>query len=192
MGEGKPRRLNFLRDLTLVAAPLVSALVIARIVFSGKTAQGFSGDTGLGSFDFVTPGLISALVIFSLFYSLRRRGEQVARLVIAVITIAGTLSGLLLLKIWFDASIMVPALFYVSAAPLGYLGLYLSVRNYLGSLSERKTSLLLSGSASFCSIALRYHDGGERCSTKDCWISKIRVDSLYHYSTAGKTNRRHR
>jgi len=149
MGEGKPRRLNFLRDLTLVAAPLVSALVIARIVFSGQTTQGFSGDTGLGSFDFVTPGLISALVIFSLFYSLRRRGEQVARLVIAVITIAGTLSGLLLLKIWFDASIMVPALFYVSAAPLGYLGLYLSVRNYLGLLSERKTSLLLSGSASF-------------------------------------------
>ncbi len=81
--------------------------------------------------------------------NLRRRGEQVARLVIAGITIAGTLSGLLLLKIWFDASIMVPAIFYVSAAPLGYLGLYLSVRNYLGLLSERKTSLLLSGSASF-------------------------------------------
>ena len=149
MGEGKPRRLNFLRDLTLVAAPLVSALIIARIVFSGQTTQGFSGDTGLGSFDFVTPGLISALVIFSLFYSLRRRGEQVARLVITGIAIAGTLSGLLLLKTWFDASIMVPAIFYVSAAPLGYLGLYLSVRNYLGLLSERKTSLLLSGSASF-------------------------------------------
>src|SRR5207249_6871588 len=103
MGEGKPRRLNFLRDLTLVAAPLVSALIIARIVFSGQTTQGFSGDTGLGRFDLVTPGLISALLIFSLFYSLRRRVDQAASLVIAGVTIAGTLSGLLLLKTWFAA-----------------------------------------------------------------------------------------
>src|SRR5438046_9236544 len=44
---------------------------------------------------------------------------------------------------------MVPAIFYGAAAPPGYLGLHLSVRIYLGLLSARKTSLLLSGSASF-------------------------------------------
>jgi hypothetical protein len=62
---------------------------------------------------------------------------------------AGTLSGLLLLKIWFDESIRIPVLFYVCAAPLGYLGVYLSVRSFFGSLSERKTSSFLSVSTTF-------------------------------------------
>jgi hypothetical protein len=149
MAEANPRRFNSLKDLILVGAPVVGALIIARIVFSNETNQGFSQSTGLGSFDFVTPGLVALLVITGLFYSLRRRGQQVARLVIAAIAITGTLSGLLLLKIWFDTAIMIPALFYVCAAPLGYLGLYLSVRSYFGVLSERKTLMLLSGSATF-------------------------------------------
>src|SRR6266567_516314 len=85
----------------------------------------------------------------SLYCRISRRGEQVARLLMSGIMAAGTLSGLLLLKMWFDASIMIPVLFYVCAAPLGYIGLYLSIRSFFGSLSERKTSGLLGVSTTF-------------------------------------------
>ena len=104
---------------------------------------------GLAGFDFVTPAFFSVLTISILFYGLRRRGEQVARLAVAAIIGAGALSGLLLLKIWFDESFAFPALFYVGAAPLGYLGLYMSARAYQGSLSQRNTSFLLSLSSIF-------------------------------------------
>ncbi|HEX4922331.1 MAG TPA: hypothetical protein VFV92_16515 [Candidatus Bathyarchaeia archaeon] len=138
-----------LRYLALVSVSILGAIVIARVVFSNQISQGFSASGGLSDFDFVTPAVFSLVTISVLFYGLRRRGEQVARLAIAAIMTAGTLSGLLLLKIWFDASFGFPALFYLCAAPLGYLGLYLSVRGYFGSLSERKISALLSLSPIF-------------------------------------------
>lgn len=149
IGEESAGRLGLLRYLAVLASSLVGALVIARVVFSSEFGQGFAAGMGLAGFDFVTPAFLSVLTISILFYGLRRRGEQVARLAVAAIIGTGTLSGLLLLKIWFDASFAFPALFYVSAAPLGYLGLYMSVRSYLGSLSERSTSALLSLSTVF-------------------------------------------
>ncbi len=149
MSEGDTNRLGYLKELTLIGASLVAALLIVRIVFSNEVSQGLSANEGLASFDFVTPGVVSVVVVSIVFYLLRRRGEQVARLLTAGMMAAGTLSGLLLLKIWFDAAVMIPVLFYVCAAPLGYLGLYMSVRSFFGSLSERKTSSFLSVSTTF-------------------------------------------
>ena len=149
MSEGDTNRLSYLKELTLIGASLVAALLIVRIVFSNEVSQGLSANEGLASFDFVTPGVVSVVVVSIVFYLLRRRGEQVARLLTAGMMAAGTLSGLLLLKIWFDAAVMIPVLFYVCAAPLGYLGLYMSVRSFFGSLSERKTSSFLSVSTTF-------------------------------------------
>src|SRR6266487_4042464 len=149
MSEGDTNRLGYLKELTLIGASLVAALLIVRIVFSNEVSQGLSANEGLASFDFVTPGVVSVVVVSIVFYLLRRRGEQVARLLTAGMMAAGTLSGLLLLKIWFDAAVMISVLFYVCAAPLGYLGLYMSVRSFFGSLSERKTSSFLSVSTTF-------------------------------------------
>jgi hypothetical protein len=149
MSEGHSDRLSYVKELTLIAASLVGALLIVRIVFSNEISQGLSANQGLAGFDFVTPGVVSIVVVSIVFYMLRRRGEQVVRLLIAGMMAAGTLSGLLLLKIWFDESIRIPVFFYVCAAPLGYLGVYLSVRSFFGSLSERKTSSFLSVSTTF-------------------------------------------
>ncbi len=149
MSEGDTNRLGYLRELAFIAASLVAALLIVRIVFANEVSQGLSANEGLAGFDFVTPGFVSVVVVSIVFYMLRRRGEQVARLLMSGIMAAGTLSGLLLLKIWFDASIMIPVLFYVCAAPLGYVGLYLSIRSFFGSLSERKTSGFLGVSTTF-------------------------------------------
>src|SRR5207302_1184812 len=126
MSEGDTNRLGYLRELAFIAASLVAALLIVRIVFANEVSQGLSANEGLAEFDFVTPGVVSVVIVSIVFYMLRRRGEQIARLLISGIMAAGTLSGLLLFKIWFDASIMIPVLFYVCAAPLGYLGLYAS------------------------------------------------------------------
>jgi len=126
-------RLGYLRELAFIAASLVAALLIVRIVFANEVSQGLSANEGLAGFDFVTPGVVCVVGVSIVFYMLRRRGEQVARLLMSGIMAAGTLSGLLILKIWFDASIMIPVLFYVCAAPLGYIGLYLSIRSFFGS-----------------------------------------------------------
>jgi len=142
MSEGDTNRLGYLRELAFIAASLVAALLIVRIVFANEVSQGLSANEGLAGFDFVTPGVVSVVIVSIVFYMLRR-------LLISGIMAAGTLSGLLLLKIWFDASIMIPVLFYVCAAPLGYIGLYLSIRSFFGSLSERKTSGFLGVSTTF-------------------------------------------
>jgi hypothetical protein len=140
---------NFLKDLALLATPLLGTLVLAETVLSSQSAIRPSSRPGPASYDLLTPGFVSVLVIFALFYGLRRRGEQVARLVIAGITVAGTLSGLVLLQLWFESSKTVPVLFYLLAAPLGYVGLYWSFRSYSGSLSKRKSGLLMMSSCIF-------------------------------------------
>lgn len=149
MSEGRRDPFSYVKELTVIGASLVAVLLIVRIVFSNEISQGLSANAGLSSFDFVTPGVVSVVVISIVFYLLRRRGEQVARLIISGLMAAGTLSGLLLFKIWFDASVMIPALFYVCAAPLGYVGLYVSIRSFFGSLSEKKTAFFLSVSTIF-------------------------------------------
>jgi hypothetical protein len=86
---------------------------------------------------------VSLLVLSGFFYGLRRHGEQAARVVVAGITLAGTLSGLLLLRLWLDAYGTIPVTFYLLVAPIGYLGVYWSVRNYYGRISPGKSGLLM-------------------------------------------------
>ena len=148
MSQDETRR-NSLKDIVAIASCLIVALIIVLVLFSKGLVQGSSANASLANFDFVTPAIVSLVVISMVLYGLKRRGEQVARFVIAGIMVAGTLSGLLLLKIWFDSSALFPAIFYVCAAPLGYLGIYLSVRSYFRSLSEKKTALFLGVSSVF-------------------------------------------
>jgi len=149
MNESDTPRFGSLKDLAPVAVFLIAALIIVLVVFSSNGGGVSSSNAELANFDFVTPGVVSVTAIALVFYGLKRRGEKVVRLVITGIMATGTLSGLLLLKFWFDSSLSIPALFYVCAAPLGYLGLYLSARSYFGSLSEKMTSFFLGLSTTF-------------------------------------------
>jgi uncharacterized membrane protein YdbT with pleckstrin-like domain len=70
MSEGHSDRLSYVKELTLIAASLVGALLIVRIVFSNEISQGLSANQGLAGFDFVTPGVVSIVVVSIVFYML--------------------------------------------------------------------------------------------------------------------------
>lgn len=142
---GEWRTVGIAKDLVFIAAPLVATLVVAVIVLSGRAA-GFSTKIGTGDYDIVTSVLVSSLLITGVVYGLKRHPEQLARVVVACITLAGTVSGLILFKLWFEITGTIPALFLV-ALPLGYLGVRWSVKGYYGSLSQRKSTILAVGSA---------------------------------------------
>lgn len=129
-----------LRDAILLGGPLLASLMIAQITLSGFSPAKFTGYSA-SDIDLLTPGFVSVLIIFGLFYMFRRRGEQAVRLVVAGITVVGVVSGLVLLQISFMPGTL-PVLLYLPAAPLTYLGLYWSFRNYTGSLSPRKAFTL--------------------------------------------------
>src|SRR6266699_1519959 len=74
MSEGDTNRLGYLRELAFIAASLVAALLIVRIVFANEVSQGLSANEGLAGFDFVTPGVVSVVVV-SLARSLRERRQ---------------------------------------------------------------------------------------------------------------------
>jgi hypothetical protein len=120
-------------------------VVAAAVVLSGRAA-GFSTKVGTGDYDIVTGALVSCLLISGLVYGLKRHPEQLARVIVACITLAGTTSGLILFKLWFETTGTIPALFPI-ALPLGYLGVRWSVKGYYGLLSRRKSALLVIGSA---------------------------------------------
>ncbi len=115
------RSLGIAKDLVFIAAPLLASVVTAAIVLSGRTA-GFSTKIETGNYDIVTSTLVSCLLISGLVYGLKRHPGQLARIVVACITIAGT-------------------------TPLGYVGISWSVKGYYGSLSQRKSNVLVIGSA---------------------------------------------
>ena len=133
------------KDLVFIAAPLLATVVAAAIVLSGRAA-GFSTKIGTGDNDIVSGVLVSCLLISGLVYGLKRHPGQLARVVVACITLAGTTSGLVLFKLWFEITGTTPVLF-LSAIPLGYLGVRWSVKGYYGSLSRRKSTVLVIGSA---------------------------------------------
>ena len=142
---GERRIVGFAKDLVLIAAPLLATIVAADIALSGRAA-GFSTKIGTEGYDFVTSALVSCILISGLVYGLKRHPERLARVVVACITLAGTTSGLVLFKLWFETTGTAPILF-LSAIPLGYLGIRWSVKGYYGSLSPRKSNLLVIGSA---------------------------------------------
>jgi hypothetical protein len=67
-------------------------------------------------------------------------------LIVAGVTVAGTVSGLILLKVSLQATGLAPTVFLITL-PLGYLGLNWSVKGYFGSLSQKKASVLMVVSA---------------------------------------------
>jgi len=139
------RIVGIAKDLVFIAAPLLATVVAADIVLSGRAA-GFSTRIGTGGYDFVTSALVSCLLVSGLVYGLKRHPEQLARVVVGCITLAGTTSGLVLFKLWFEIAGATPALFLI-ALPLGYLGVRWSIKGYYGSLSRRKSTLVVIGSA---------------------------------------------
>lgn len=130
---------------------LLAAMIITLTVFASNTRNSLA-DPGKGAFDPLAIGFVSVAVIVLLFYGLRRRGEQVARLVVAGVIIGGTVSGLALLNFWFAKSQSLPALFYILVAPLGYMGVYWSFRSYSGSLSPRGAALIMATSATLLGL----------------------------------------
>jgi hypothetical protein len=130
-----------LRNTILLGGPLLGTLIIAQVTLSGAFPKSSSGYAA-SNIDILTPGFVSVFVIVGLLYALRRRGEQAARLAVSGITVSGTLAGLVLLQLSFAASGTLPVLLYLPAAPLTYLGLYWSFRNYMGTLSPKRVLLL--------------------------------------------------
>lgn len=110
-------------------------------------AAGFPAGPATGSIDGVTTLLACVVLLALLVFGLRRHPEKSARLIVASVTIAGTLSGLVLLKVWMQAS-GVPPILFLATLPLGYLGLNWSLKGYFGSLSQRKINFLMLASAS--------------------------------------------
>jgi hypothetical protein len=108
---------------------------------------GFPAGPATGNVDGITTLLACIALLGLLVLGLRHHPEKSARLIVASVTIAGTLSGLVLLKVWMQAS-GVPPVFFLATLPLGYLGLNWSVKGYLGSLSQKKTNFLMLASAS--------------------------------------------
>jgi hypothetical protein len=133
------------KDLVFIAAPLLATVVAAAVVLSGRAA-GFSTRIGTGDYNIVSGVIVSCVLISMLAYGLKRHPGQLARVVVACITVAGTTSGLVLFKVWFEITGAAP-IFFLSAIPLGYLGIRWSVKGYYGSLSQRRSNVLVLGSA---------------------------------------------
>jgi len=134
-----------LKDLVFLAVPLAGTVLASVIVLSGRSA-GFSTGVATGGVDVVTALATSSVLIFGVLYGLKHHPKRIANVLVLTFTLVGTISGLVLLKILFEASGVFPALFLL-AIPLGYLGVRWSFLAYLGSLSRRKTSFLLIASS---------------------------------------------
>ncbi|TMI08948.1 hypothetical protein E6H34_03955 [Candidatus Bathyarchaeota archaeon] len=145
MNEGSKKRFISARDVAFLTVPLALAIISGMAALYGRAA-GFSTGPETGDFDVLTAGLFTLALLALLFYGLKRHPEKAARVIVAGVTVAGTISGLVLLKVWLQASRTTPILF-LAALPLGYLGLNWSFRGYFGNLSQRKTNILMIGSA---------------------------------------------
>ena len=130
----------------LIAIPVAAAVIAGSAALYARAA-GFPAGPATGSIDGITTFLVCIALLALLVFGLKRHPEKSARLIVASVTIAGTLSGLILLKVWMQASGVPPAMF-LATLPLGYLGLNWSLKGYLGSLSQRKTNFLMLFSAS--------------------------------------------
>jgi hypothetical protein len=135
--------LRLARDLVILATPLLIAIVVSAILLATKPGSLSTPGASIGTIDTLTTGFVSVFLVSFLFYGLRRNGQRVARLVRGAIIVAGTISGLALLNFLVTSYGNVPVLFYLGAAPLGYLGVYAAVRSYYGLLSLTKTIVLV-------------------------------------------------
>ena len=145
---------NSVKNLVVVAIPLLVVLVVAEAALHGKAILDNSSSRGQSGFDPLTLGFVSFLVLGILFYELKRHGERAARFLMAGITASGTIAGLILLQAWFTATNTGFAVFYLLAPPIAYVGLYFSFRDYTGSLSRRKAGFLRTVSATLLGSVL--------------------------------------
>jgi hypothetical protein len=134
-----------LRDLVYLGIPVLGTIVVGSADLYGQAA-GFSSGLETGTIDGTSAILLSLILFGVLCYGMKRFPEKSARILVAAITIVGTVSGLILLRTSLQASSAPPALFLITL-PLGYLGLDWSVRGYFGSLSRRKATLSILASA---------------------------------------------
>ena len=134
-----------LKDIITLAIPLAVTAFAGFLVLSGRAA-GFSTGVGTNGANVATALLASSILIIGLLYGMRHHPQRATNILVLVFTLIGTVSGLILMKVLFEAAGVVPLVF-LSAIPLGYLGVRWSFLAYLGSLSRRKTSLLLVASS---------------------------------------------
>src|SRR5207249_7793350 len=135
----------FLRDLLYLAIPVLGAIAVGSAALYGRAAV-FSAGPEAWTLDAAGTILFSMALLGILFYWMKRYPEKSARLLVAAVAIAGTISGLILLRISLEASGAPPAVFLVTL-PLGYMGLNWSVRGYFRSLSPRRTTGLMVASS---------------------------------------------
>ena len=154
MGGETGDRPSSVKNLVMVAIPLLAVLIVAEVALHGQRFLDNSSSRGLSGFDPLTLGFVSFLVLGILFYELKRHGERAARFLMAGITTSGTLAGLILLQAWFTATNTGFAVFYLLAPPIAYVGLYFSFRDYAGSLSRRKAGFLRAISATLLGAVL--------------------------------------
>ena len=143
---------NFIKNLVAIAIPLLVILLVAGAALQGQIIG--NSDHSLPSFDPLTLGFVSVVVLGALFYELKRHGERTARLLIAAVTASGTLSGLILLNAWFAAANTGLGMFYLLAPPIAYAGLYFSFKDYTGSLSRKRSGVLRAISATLLGAVL--------------------------------------
>lgn len=125
--------------------PVLGAIVVGSAALYGQAA-GFSSGLETGTIDGTSAILLSLILFGVLYYGMKRFPEKSARILVAAITVIGTISGLILLRTSLQASGAPPVLFLITL-PLGYFGLNWSVRGYFGSLSRRRATLLILASA---------------------------------------------
>jgi hypothetical protein len=134
-----------LKDLAFLSIPLAATILAGAIVLSGRAA-GFSTGLTTNINDILTALVVSGVLVSGVLYGLKHHPRRLTNILILSFTLIGTISGLILLQILFEASGIFPALFLL-AVPLGYFAVRWSLLAYLGSLSRRKTSLLLISSS---------------------------------------------
>ena len=141
----KPPARGVLKDLAFLAIPLAATVFAGIIVLSGKSA-GFSTGLSATAPDVSTALIVSGILIVGIIYGLKHQPKRLANMLVLIFTLIGTISGLILLRILFEASEVFPALFLL-AVPLGYIGVRWSFLAYLGTLSRKKTNFLLVSSS---------------------------------------------
>ncbi len=138
-------RARSVKDILYIAIPILASLAAGWAALYGRAA-GFYAGPNAETTDGTSAILMSVILLSILFLAMKRYPDKSARLIVAAMALAGTISGLILLRTSLQASGAPPVIFIITL-PLGYLGLSWSVRGYFGSLSPKRTAGLVLASA---------------------------------------------
>lgn len=134
-----------MKEFLVIAIPIIVAVAAGSAALYARSA-GFSTGPETGTADLSTTLFVLLGLLAVLMFGLKRHPEKSARIIVSGITVAGTLSGLLLIKVLLRAFNVFPIVFLISL-PFGYLGLNYSVKAFFGVLSQLKASILMTASA---------------------------------------------